>query len=167
MTLCAAVRCLAKTTVFARTRTKPRLVLAAVLALAGGTLDAETIPRPQGDEVDPGREVIASPPVSVPAAPPAEPVEPTCMPDPTLAQPARAPSPALEDALATFLAHPSVAPHDVGVSVWIDGLGEVLAHDPDLALVPASSRYRFASEWSRRDHHGARTVVHPAGGCRR
>jgi serine-type D-Ala-D-Ala carboxypeptidase/endopeptidase (penicillin-binding protein 4) len=67
------------------------------------------------------------------------------MPDLTLVQPAHAPSPALEDALATFLAHPSVASHEVGVSVWIDGLGEVLAHEPDLALVPASNEKIFTA----------------------
>jgi D-alanyl-D-alanine carboxypeptidase/D-alanyl-D-alanine-endopeptidase (penicillin-binding protein 4) len=47
--------------------------------------------------------------------------------------------------LAAFLGDPSVAPHRVGVSVWIDGPGEVLAHEPDLALAPASNEKIFTA----------------------
>jgi D-alanyl-D-alanine carboxypeptidase/D-alanyl-D-alanine-endopeptidase (penicillin-binding protein 4) len=67
------------------------------------------------------------------------------VPDPTLAQPATTPSPAVAAAFARFLSDPRVAPHRTSVSVWIDGLGEVLAHEPDLALAPASNEKLFTA----------------------
>lgn len=143
---------------FARIRPAPRFLLAGVvaLALAGGTLVAVTIERPQADEVGAVGGRVAAPPQAGPSdrptdpvvprkAPPAEPVAPRCTPDPTLAQPASAPSPALAEAFAAFLGHPSVAPDRVSASVWIDGLGEVLAHEPDLALAPASNQKIFTA----------------------
>ena len=42
-------------------------------------------------------------------------------------------------ALEAAAGHPDFAGLDVSVSVWIDGWGEVLSHDADLALVPASN----------------------------
>ena len=33
-----------------------------------------------------------------------------------------------------------IAPNAASVSVWIDGLGEVLTRDPDVALAPASNQ---------------------------
>jgi D-alanyl-D-alanine carboxypeptidase/D-alanyl-D-alanine-endopeptidase (penicillin-binding protein 4) len=80
----------------------------------------------------------------VPEAPVSS-VRPACIPDPTLAQPAGAPSPSLTHAFAAFLADPSVMPHRTSVSVWIDGWGEVLAHEPDLALAPASNEKIFTA----------------------
>ena len=38
-----------------------------------------------------------------------------------------------------------VAPHRTTASVWIDGWGEVLAHEPDLALAPASNEKIFTA----------------------
>ncbi len=35
---------------------------------------------------------------------------------------------------------PRIAPNAASVSVWIDGLGEVLTRDPDVALAPASNQ---------------------------
>ena len=32
-----------------------------------------------------------------------------------------------------------MAANDTGVSVWVDGLGEIAADDPDLGLIPASN----------------------------
>ena len=67
------------------------------------------------------------------------------MPDPTLSQPPSPPTPSLAEAFTTFLAHPGVAPHRTTASVWIDGRGEVLAHEPDLALAPASNEKIFTA----------------------
>jgi serine-type D-Ala-D-Ala carboxypeptidase/endopeptidase (penicillin-binding protein 4) len=44
-----------------------------------------------------------------------------------------------------LLADPRVAPHAVGASVWIDGYGEVLAHDADQLLAPASNQKLFTA----------------------
>jgi serine-type D-Ala-D-Ala carboxypeptidase/endopeptidase (penicillin-binding protein 4) len=134
--------------VFARTRSTPRVLLACVLAfaLAGGMRGAVAVERPRGEDVGAVRDRVAAP--SRAAAPtdlPADPVAPPCVPDPTLAQPASAPSPGLAEAFAAFLGHPSVASHRVGASVWIDGLGEVLAREPDLALAPASNEKIFTA----------------------
>jgi D-alanyl-D-alanine carboxypeptidase/D-alanyl-D-alanine-endopeptidase (penicillin-binding protein 4) len=65
---------------------------------------------------------------------------PRCWADDSLWQPATAPPPALAAALATFAGAPGVAGNDVSVSVWVDGLGEVLTLDPDRALAPASNQ---------------------------
>lgn len=42
--------------------------------------------------------------------------------------------------IETALAHPGFAGHDVSVSVWVDGWGEVATHRPDLRLLPASNQ---------------------------
>lgn len=64
----------------------------------------------------------------------------TCTPDPTLAQPPQ-PAPAgIAFAAATFLADQRVVPNAVSVSIWVDGYGEVVAHDPDRLLAPASNQ---------------------------
>jgi D-alanyl-D-alanine carboxypeptidase/D-alanyl-D-alanine-endopeptidase (penicillin-binding protein 4) len=142
-----AVRSAAEVAVFARIRPTSRVVLAGVLALAlvGGMLGAALMERPRGDEGGAVRDRVAARSRPAPTERLADPVAPPCRPDPTLAQPASAPSPALATALATFLGHPSVAPHRVGVSVWIDGRGEVLVHQPDLALAPASNEKIFTA----------------------
>ena len=36
--------------------------------------------------------------------------------------------------------HPGFAGHDVSISVWVDGWGEVATHNPDLLLNPASNQ---------------------------
>jgi D-alanyl-D-alanine carboxypeptidase/D-alanyl-D-alanine-endopeptidase (penicillin-binding protein 4) len=72
-------------------------------------------------------------------------LEPRCFPDPSLREPTlSAPAP-LTRAMDAFLADPSVAPHAVAVSVWIDGYGEVLAHDAERPLVPASNQKLFTA----------------------
>lgn len=138
---------LAEAAVFVRTRPTPRVLFASVLALvlAGGLLGAVAVERPRGNDGGAVGERVAAPPRAVPSDPPAGPVTPRCRPDPTLAQPAGPPSAALAAAFAAFLGHPSVAPHRTGVSVWLDGQGEVLAHDPDQALAPASNQKIFTA----------------------
>jgi D-alanyl-D-alanine carboxypeptidase/D-alanyl-D-alanine-endopeptidase (penicillin-binding protein 4) len=63
-----------------------------------------------------------------------------CAPDPALRQPEVEAPADLVVALAAFLADARVATHSVGLSVWVDGYGEVLTHDPDRPLVPASNQ---------------------------
>lgn len=63
---------------------------------------------------------------------------------------ASGPSPAeapanLTTALATFLGDSRVGTRASGVSVWIDGYGEVLAHEPDTRLAPASNQKLFTA----------------------
>ncbi len=73
------------------------------------------------------------------------PALPECFTDPTLAQPAAPAPPDLAAALDAFLADARVAPHAVSVSVWVDGRGEVIAHEPDRALAPASNEKLFTA----------------------
>jgi D-alanyl-D-alanine carboxypeptidase/D-alanyl-D-alanine-endopeptidase (penicillin-binding protein 4) len=85
----------------------------------------------------------ASSPSSVLSSPPA--TSTRCVPEPSLDQPTLAAPPTLAAGLQAFLADPRVAPHAVGISVWIDGYGEVLAHDADRTLVPASNQKLFTA----------------------
>lgn len=64
----------------------------------------------------------------------------TCTPDPALAQPPQPAPPGIALAAAAFLADPRVGANAVSVSVWVDGYGEVVAHDPDRMLAPASNQ---------------------------
>ena len=92
--------------------------------------------------------VAASPPSSPPSSPLSSPpatASTRCAPEPSLDQPTLAAPPALAVGLHGFLADPRVAPHAVGMSVWIDGYGEVLAHDADRMLVPASNQKLFTA----------------------
>lgn len=62
-----------------------------------------------------------------------------CAPDSSLSQPRQSAPTGLEAALNAFLFDQRVSGHSVGVSIWIDGYGEVITHDPDRMLVPASN----------------------------
>ena len=76
-------------------------------------------------------------------------VLPSCWPDPWFGQPPTAPVPGdLAATLDAFAADARVAPNAASVSVWIDGLGEVLTHDPDVALAPASNQ-KLLPRWAR------------------
>lgn len=81
---------------------------------------------------------------STTTAPSAE-TAPRCVPDPRLLEPARSAPGDLVTARDLFLRDPTVAPHAVGLSIWIDGHGEVLAHRPDLALAPASNQKLYTA----------------------
>jgi serine-type D-Ala-D-Ala carboxypeptidase/endopeptidase (penicillin-binding protein 4) len=81
-----------------------------------------------------------APPTTVPPTAPPTP-EPACSPDPSLSAPPTAPAPAeLAAALAAGVADPRLTATDYGVSIWVDGYGEVAAHEPDQALLPASNQ---------------------------
>jgi D-alanyl-D-alanine carboxypeptidase/D-alanyl-D-alanine-endopeptidase (penicillin-binding protein 4) len=84
--------------------------------------------RPSGPQVTVPTSAV--PPAS-PAAPPAPP------PDPAAA--------ALANLVQARLADPRLAGTTVGVSLWVDGLGEVAAHNADLPLTPASNQKLFTA----------------------
>ena len=52
---------------------------------------------------------------------------------------------ALAGLVQARLADPRLAGTTVGVSVWVDGLGEVVAHNADLPLTPASNQKLFTA----------------------
>jgi len=107
------------------------VVLAVLLVLACTRRDAPTASEP-----------IA--PSSVPPTTTAATGEPT----PTTTLPCAGASdaateavpPAVTDAIAERVADPRFAGHDVSLSVWVKGWGEVVAHQPDLQLLPASNQ---------------------------
>ena len=69
---------------------------------------------------------------------------PRCTPDASLS--ARGAAPAdLAAAADAFVGHPGVSPHAVSLSVWVDGYGEVLIHQPDRALAPASNQKLYTA----------------------
>ncbi|MGQ0805420.1 MAG: D-alanyl-D-alanine carboxypeptidase/D-alanyl-D-alanine endopeptidase, partial [Actinomycetota bacterium] len=64
---------------------------------------------------------------------------PGCPPDPALTPRAAPAPPELVAAVDRFAAGPAIAAGPYGVSIWIDGYGE-LARQPDLPLLPASNQ---------------------------
>jgi D-alanyl-D-alanine carboxypeptidase/D-alanyl-D-alanine-endopeptidase (penicillin-binding protein 4) len=70
----------------------------------------------------------AAPPVAAPTAPP---------PDPAAA--------ALTNLINARLADPRLTGTTVGLSVWVEGLGEVAGHNADLPLTPASNQKLFTA----------------------
>jgi D-alanyl-D-alanine carboxypeptidase/D-alanyl-D-alanine-endopeptidase (penicillin-binding protein 4) len=71
--------------------------------------------------------------------------DPPCVADPSFARPSLPAPDEVARAAARFVADPRVAGHAVGVSVWIDGYGEVLTTNPDLPLAPASNQKLFTA----------------------
>ena len=68
------------------------------------------------------------------------PFNPACLshvPEQTVAS---AEKDALAAKISTALEHPGFAGHNVTLSVWVDGWGEVITHNPGLALQPASNQ---------------------------
>jgi D-alanyl-D-alanine carboxypeptidase/D-alanyl-D-alanine-endopeptidase (penicillin-binding protein 4) len=66
---------------------------------------------------------------------------PPCAPDPSLTAPATSPVPAeLADRLALATADPRLTATDFGISIWMEGYGEVAAVAPDDPLLPASNQ---------------------------
>jgi serine-type D-Ala-D-Ala carboxypeptidase/endopeptidase (penicillin-binding protein 4) len=78
-----------------------------------------------------------APPSTAPAPPP---TTAPCTPDPALTAPSVATPPHLAAAVQRFTTDPGVTANRFGLSIWVDGLGEVGAHEPDLALFPASNQ---------------------------
>src|SRR4029453_16428658 len=80
----------------------------------------------------------AAVPSTAPAPPP--PTTAPCTPDPALDAPSAPAPPDLALALQRFTTDPAVAANRFGLSIWVDGLGEVGAHEPDTPLFPASNQ---------------------------
>ena len=112
--------------------------VAAVLALG---LVAGNASCRAGDSAAPRTRGTQSGTPSTAAEPaPAPPTTAPCTPDPTLAAPAAPVPPDLALAVQRFTTDPRVVANRFGLSIWIDGLGEVAAHEPDLPLFPASNQ---------------------------
>src|SRR5687768_4447423 len=95
------------------------------------------IPAPATGATEPRPGALPSPPApAAPTPPPVAAPPPAPAPDPA-AVPAPAPGSALAGVVAARMADPRLAGTTVGLSVWVDGLGEVAAHNADLPLTPA------------------------------
>jgi serine-type D-Ala-D-Ala carboxypeptidase/endopeptidase (penicillin-binding protein 4) len=80
-----------------------------------------------------------APSTAVPAPEP-PPTTAPCTPDPGLAAPPASPPADLALAVQRFTTDPAVTTNRFGLSIWVHGLGEVGAHEPDLPLFPASNQ---------------------------
>jgi serine-type D-Ala-D-Ala carboxypeptidase/endopeptidase (penicillin-binding protein 4) len=121
----------------------------------------DTIPAPAGASPPcpspargPSGPAAAGGPVpACPAAPPA--VVPASVPDgpaPAAAPPAATPAPPVDPAAAALsglidarIADPRLAGTTVGLSVWVERLGEVAGQNGDLPLTPASNQKLFTA----------------------
>ena len=83
---------------------------------------------------------LTSPPTPAPA--PASPGPPAAAPPGPPPNPAAA---ALAGLINARLADPRLAGTTVGLSVWVEGLGEVAGHNADLPLTPASNQKLFTA----------------------
>jgi serine-type D-Ala-D-Ala carboxypeptidase/endopeptidase (penicillin-binding protein 4) len=83
-------------------------------------------------------EARAAAPTTAPAPPP--PTTTPCTSDPALDAPSAPVPPDLALAVQRFTTDPAVAANRFGLSIWVDGLGEVGAHEPDTPLFPASNQ---------------------------
>ncbi len=85
---------------------------------------------PQAAEAAPAAAATTIPPEPEPCPPAGE-----RFPEPTDELPGE-----LADALEVALSHQSFEVRDAGISVWIDGYGEVATRNPDVPLAPASNQ---------------------------
>ncbi|MGH8984301.1 MAG: D-alanyl-D-alanine carboxypeptidase, partial [Acidimicrobiia bacterium] len=125
---------------------RPVLVLVVTALLAGASACAGSAP---GAETAKTAKTAASTAITTTSTttppPPPPTTAPPCVPDPSLTTPPAAPPPAqLVAAVDGFGSNPAVAAGPWGVSVWIDGYGEI-ARQPDLALLPASNQKLFTA----------------------
>jgi D-alanyl-D-alanine carboxypeptidase/D-alanyl-D-alanine-endopeptidase (penicillin-binding protein 4) len=140
-----------------RRRASLILVVAALLAPActsttstasGSAPSASTAGTAEGAPMDPAATqtsasapVTTTVPASTVAATATRPTEPGCGQPATGPDEAQAPRPpALADALTARLADSRFDHVLLGASVWIEGYGEVVAHNADLLLLPASNQ---------------------------
>ena len=104
----------------------------------------------------PAPAAVAPPSPEAPVPPPAPASSPAAVaelpvppPPPVAAPAAPAPAPpggaALAGLIGARLADPRLAGTTVGLSVWVDGLGEVAAHNADVPLTPASNQKLFTA----------------------
>lgn len=84
----------------------------------------------------------SSPPATAPSEPPAAaPAAPVATPTP----PVNPVAAALSGLIGARLADARLAGTTVGLSVWVEGLGEVAGHNGDLPLTPASNQKLFTA----------------------
>ena len=128
-------------------RTPPPLVEHSYLLEPAGGTAQHLIQAPAGGVIS---EAPALPrPTTAPPAPP--PAAVLVEPAPAAAAAAPAPPPpspaatALAGLVDAHLADPRLAGTTVGVSVWVDGLGEVAARNADVPLTPASNQKLFTA----------------------
>lgn len=82
-----------------------------------------------------------APSLTVAASPAPSPAVAACQPYADLVAPATDAVPAdLTAAIAERLADPRFGDVELGASIWVEGYGEVVAHQPDLPLLPASNQ---------------------------
>lgn len=113
----------------------------------GGTAQ-RLIPVPPAADVPPPAVAVAPPPVpasSPPALPSPEPAPAAAPPVPVAPAPPHPAAAALAAVVQSRLADPRLAGTTVGVSVWVDGLGEVAAHNAEVPLTPASNQKLFTA----------------------
>jgi D-alanyl-D-alanine carboxypeptidase/D-alanyl-D-alanine-endopeptidase (penicillin-binding protein 4) len=109
------------------------LALALLVAVASCRGDETTERGARSSRTDP-------PPATVAPAPEPPPTTAPCTQDPGLTAQA-SPVPAdLATAVQRFTTDPAVMANRFGLSIWVDGVGEVGAHEPDLPLFPASNQ---------------------------
>jgi D-alanyl-D-alanine carboxypeptidase/D-alanyl-D-alanine-endopeptidase (penicillin-binding protein 4) len=82
----------------------------------------------------------AAAPTTAPMPAPTPPTTAPCTPDPALTAPGPPVPPDLAVAVQRFTTDPGVVANRFGLSIWVDGLGEVGAHEPDMPLFPASNQ---------------------------
>lgn len=134
----------------------PHVERSYVLEPAGGT-EQRLIPSPARPDPAAAVVTVCSPsgPAAATACPPAtltsppEPAPPPAPAAPPVAAPQAPPSNPAAAALANLinarLADPRLAGTTVGLSVWVEGLGEVAGHNADLPLTPASNQKLFTA----------------------
>jgi D-alanyl-D-alanine carboxypeptidase/D-alanyl-D-alanine-endopeptidase (penicillin-binding protein 4) len=132
----------------------PRVERSHVLESAGGT-EQRLIP-PPAEPREPAVIAVCSPtgpaaatcPQTTLAGPPVPPPEPNPAVAPATVPPPPPPSPAaaaLGKLVQARLADPRLAGTTVGLSVWVEGLGEVAGHNADIPLTPASNQKLFTA----------------------
>jgi len=107
-----------------------------LLAVLGSCRGAETTTRSHGR----APATTAPPTEAAPAPAPAPSTTAPCTPDPALAAPPAASPPDIAAAVQRFTTDPRVTANRFGLSIWVDGIGEVGAYEPDLPLFPASNQ---------------------------
>ena len=85
-----------------------------------------------------------------------EPIAPPCLAPERVTQEAPV---SVNSAFQNALAHPGFEGLEVSVSIWIDGWGELVAHNPELALAPASNQKLLVAV-------GANALLDPEAGLR-
>ena len=128
----------------------PLLLSVALIAAACGTASVAAV-EPSATEFDVAERVEAAtttttlPPITTTTTTSTAPTttvpeNPACSSAPRLAESTPPEATALTDRIAEALAHPGFADVEVGLSVWVEGLGEIAVHQPDLQLEPASNQ---------------------------